>query len=205
MELITISSPTQLTDVIQSLVTGSFEKKFGGMKTDDVVSGFAFATVGLSQEQLQTGLMSVLDNGYCPDPALFRRWCLGLKGFDNSNAIADSYIGKHGALANIIKWIESDGKTSITNAQKQAYDETYHLWQGVDTKTDQNKAEMAFKDVYEHIVNKLVADKKPCEIYQAPLAINQAPKQDVKHDALDNERAKQALAQAQEILRRRAA
>lgn len=171
MQLVQITSPAQLTDIIQSLVTGSFEKKFKNIKSDDVITAFAFATQGLSQAQLQMGIAILLEKAYCPDPALFRQWCLGNRDFSFNDEIADSYVGKYGALANITKWLETNGKAPISQAEKGAYDDTYTLWQNINSDKDRSRAEMAFKDFYEKRVSELIKSRVPCQAYVAPVAI----------------------------------
>lgn len=173
MQLVQIQNPSQLTDIIQSLVTGSFEKKFKNIKSDDVITAFAFATQGLSQDELRTGIGILLEKAYCPDPALFRQWCLGNRDFDFADEIADSYVGKHGALNNIIAWLENDKTTQISTAEKQAYDACYTLWQGIHSEKDRQKAELAFKDFYEKIVADLVKNRVMCQPYTAPVALAQ--------------------------------
>lgn len=173
MQLATIESPKQLTQIIQSLVAGSFAKKFATMDIREITNAFAFVSQDLTQEQMRTGILTLLDKGFCPDPALFRRWCLGQSDFTNSDTVANGYIGKHGALNAIIKWQADPHKTPITIAQKQAYDETCDLWHSIHSSGDQLRAELAFKDCYEHIVSRLVEQRTPCAIYVAPPALAQ--------------------------------
>lgn len=166
-----ISNAEHLTALVKAIVPRSFEKTFGGLATAEVVAGFRFCTQGLNQAELNIGLDKVRQMGYCPDPAMFAKWCKGIDGFDNSDHIADSYISKHGALANILSW-RADRSSPISVAEKQAYDKTMHLFYQADhdgkiTLT----AHSAFKDHYEMIVRELVANKTPCERYIAPIAI----------------------------------
>lgn len=176
-QLMQIQNPAQLVGIIQGLTTGSFERKFANSQSANVVTAFAFATKGLNNDQLLVGLDKVLEMGYCPDPALFRRWCLGLSGFDNTDAVADSYVGKNGALANILRWLVDDS-TPITIAQKQAYDATYHMFDEIEYANNSDFAKSqacsAFKDTYEHIVSQAVANRQACQPYTPPMALEQA-------------------------------
>lgn len=178
--LMIIHNAEHLTALVKSIVPRSFEKTFGGLSTGEVVAGFAFCTMGLTQTELNTGLFKVKETGYCPDPAVFAKWCKGLDGFDNTNAIADTYIGKAGALANIIKWL-SDDATPITVAQKQAYDETFHMFAQISYAGNATQAtyeaHSAYKDTYEHIVNQLIKGRVPCQDYIPPVAISQSTSQ----------------------------
>lgn len=192
MQLVQIQNPNQLTDVIHSLVTGSFEKKFKGVKPIEVVNAFAFVTQGLSQEQLQMGIKILIEKAFCPDPALFRQWCLGNRDFSFDDEIADSYVGKHGALANIIKWLETNGKAPISQAEKGAYDDTYTLWQNINSYKERQRAELAFKDFYDKRVAELVKARIMCQAYITPVAIAQA-KTDTKNAPASREYAMSIL------------
>lgn len=185
MQLIQITSPAQLTDIIQSLVTGSFEKRFKNIKSDDVITAFAFCTQGLNQTQLQTGIGILIEKAYCPDPALFRQWCLGNRDFKFDDEIADSYIGKHGALVNIKKWLDNP-KNPISQAEKWAYDESYQLWQSIHSENDRIQAELAFKDFYTQKVAELVKNRVMCQTYTAPTAIK-APTSPIDRPRSDEE------------------
>ena len=176
--IVKIQNVEHLTAMIKAIVPRSFEKTFGGLSTNEVVAGFAFCATGLSQTELNTGLAKIQEMGYCPDPAMFAKWCKGKDGFDNTDAIADSYVGKSAALSNIIQWHATNQKTAISVAEKQAYDKSYHLWNDIQSQNDKHKAENAFKDFYQHIVNELVKARTPCQPYQAPIAVTQSePKQ----------------------------
>lgn len=161
----------KLVGVIQTMVTGSFAKKYGNMNLNDVVSVFGVLTSDLSNEQINQGLNTVLQMGFCPDVALFRRWCLGLKGFDNADHIADSYIAKTGALASILAWRDDDTR-QITVAEKLAYDDVYHVFEQADRLPSMMiTAHVAFMDRYEMVVREMVANRQPCQVWQAPVAL----------------------------------
>ncbi|MFB6349454.1 hypothetical protein ACFBZI_08475 [Moraxella sp. ZJ142] len=158
-------------DMIKALVPRSFAKTFEGMNYQAIYSSMELCIGDLSREQIGLGLQVVRDRAFCPDPALFRRWCLGQVDFSHSDAIADSYIGKSGALGNLVKWLENDKRGKISVAEKQAYDQTYHLWQNWRTDGDKYRAENAFKDAYQFIVNRLVRDGVACSEYVPPTAL----------------------------------
>lgn len=184
MNLITVNNPAHLTAMIKSLASGSFERKYHDLTSDQIVAGYAFATQGLSQEQLNTGLQTILEMGFCPDAALFRRWCLGQKSFENTDAIADSYIGKHAALHRLEKWLANKNEP-ISVAIKMAYDATYQAWRDIHSTSDRTKAELAFKDEYQAIVNQFVRDGIACQEYQAPIAIESQASQQTHTRASD--------------------
>ncbi|MDO4440549.1 MAG: hypothetical protein Q4B81_00010 [Moraxella sp.] len=190
---IQIQNPTHLVQIIQNLAMGSFAKKYGSQEPNHVITAFGFVTQDLTQDQLNAGLTKMTQMGFCPDAALFRRWCLGLNGFDNSDAIADSYIGKNAALANILAWLD-DPKTQITVAQKQAYDAVYHMFRDIHSDYDKNHAYAAFKDHYEFIVQALVSDRQPCQYYEPPVTLQAPQDAPQAHTAVSNERAKEIIA-----------
>ncbi len=172
-----ISNAEHLTALVKAIVPRSFEKTFGGLATAEVVAGFRFCTQGLNQAELNIGLDKVRQMGFCPDPAMFAKWCKGIDGFDSKDYIADSYISKSGALANILRWLVDDS-TPITIAQKQAYDATYHMFSEIEYANSgdfaKTQAYSAFKDTYEHIVRELIANRQACQPYTPPVALEQA-------------------------------
>lgn len=165
-DLVQVQNAEHLTAMIKAIVPRSFVKTFDGLSTDEVVAGFRFCTKGLTQAELNTGLNKITEMGYCPDPAMFAKWCKGIDGFDSSNAIADSYIGKNGALSKLRAWLNNP-KAPITTAIKMAYDETYLEWRSDNT----TRAERAFLDTYDFIVKDFVAKGVYCENYVPPIAI----------------------------------
>ena len=175
-----ISNAEHLTALVKAIVPRSFEKTFGGLATAEVVAGFRFCTQGLNQAELNIGLDKVRQMGFCPDPAMFAKWCKGIDGFDSKDYIADSYISKNGALSNILAWL-GDSTQPISVAEKQAYDKTAHLFSQADYNGNMTiTAHSAFKDHYEMIVRELVADKVKCERYTPPVALPQSKPQETK-------------------------
>lgn len=161
----------KLVGIIQTMVIGSFAKKYGNINIADVVSVFGVLTSKLTNQQINQGLNTVLEMGYCPDAALFRRWCLGLKDFDSADYIADSYIGKTGALSNVLAWLDDDTR-SITVAEKTAYDKCYHVFEQAHRLPSlMITAHVAFMDNYDMVVRAMVANRQPCRVWQAPVAI----------------------------------
>lgn len=145
---------------MKALAPRSYEKVFNGMDEQVVIFAMSKAIDGLSKQQLQKGLDMMFEQGYCPDPIMFRKWCFGLTGFgDGANPLASSYRSKHAALANIERWMQDD-KVIITNAEKQAYDRCYTMFNDLKWNySDKQKfhAYEAFKGFYDEIVKQFVA------------------------------------------------
>ena len=191
--IVKIQNVEHLTAMIKAMVPRSFEKTFGGLSTNEVVAGFAFCATGLSQTELNTGLAKIQEMGYCPDPAMFAKWCKGIDGFDNKDYIADSYINKSGALANIIAWIDNP-KSPISRAEKQAYDKTYHMFRDINSDFDKNQAYSAFKAHYEHAVNALIEQKQVSQPYVPQTALQAPQNAPQAQSSVSKERAQEHLA-----------
>ena len=121
-----------------------------------------FMISDLSQSQLQTGVIKLRDSGFCPDLNLFRRWCLGLDGFDTAeDKIRKTYLGSDSALAHIINYSKQQSDF-ITNAMELAYTDTMQMF--VDLNTSDKPEYLvfqiykSFKSCYEDHVKKLVHD-----------------------------------------------
>lgn len=183
---------------LKAIAPSQFDKKFSGLDLAQIRYAFDKACFGLDPNQIKTGFETIWQKGFIPDPVLFRQWCLGNTDFKLSDEIADSYIGKHGALADIIKWM-NDPNTPISQAMKQAYDDTYHLWQYIVSEADKTKAELAFKDRYVIIVDGLVKDRIKCQAYVQPVLLTD-DKPIIKKPIADKETAMAFLAKLKPAL-----
>lgn len=150
----------KVVGIFKAIAPRSFEKTFEGIPTEQINHAMKICLDGLTHEQVKVGLSMVRDNGFCPDPAMFRKWCLGIQGFGTEQQRAvDSYKKKHAALANIIKWI-SDRDVEITNAEKEAYNRCYEMFSNLNYSNNYERsayyAYEAFKDNYVDVVNEFV-------------------------------------------------
>lgn len=150
----------KVVGIFKAIAPRSFEKTFEGIATEQINHAMKICLDGLTHEQVNVGLSMVRDNGFCPDPAMFRKWCLGIQGFGTEQQRAvDSYKKKHAALANIIKWI-SDRDVEITNAEKEAYNRCYEMFSNLNYSNNYERsayyAYEAFKDNYVDVVNEFV-------------------------------------------------
>lgn len=168
-------NPNDVSGTLKGLVPRSFEKTFNGLTTKQVEYAFSLCIQGLTREQIATGMNTVVENGYCPDPAMFRKWCLGVKGFVNDvDPIASSYRGKFAAIANIEAWL-SDSSTLITNAERDAYNRVYGMFEKLNWADNYEKAKYyaykAFEDAYSEVVKELVSKGEKQSTWDASTAI----------------------------------
>lgn len=168
-------NPNDVSGTLKGLVPRSFEKTFNGLTTKQVEYAFSLCIQGLTREQIATGMSTVVENGYCPDPAMFRKWCLGVKGFvSDVDPVASSYRGKFAAIANIEAWL-SDSSTLITNAEREAYNRVYGMFDKLKWADNYEKAKYyaykAFEDAYSEVVKELVSKGEKQSIWDATKAI----------------------------------
>lgn len=164
-------NPNDVSGTLKGLVPRSFEKTFNGLTTKQVEYAFSLCIQGLTREQIAVGMNTVVENGYCPDPAMFRKWCLGIKVFASDvDPIHASYRSKNAALANIEAWL-SDSTTKITNAEREAYNRCYGMFNDLKWNySDKQKFHTyaAFKDFYDEVVKELVAKGESQSIWIEP-------------------------------------
>ena len=165
----------QLVGVFKAIAPRSFEKTFDGVATAQINTAMKICIDGLTHDQVNFGLSQVRDNGFCPDPAMFRKWCLGITGFGTEQQrLQDSFKGKHAALANIIKWV-GDNNHAITNAEKESYDRCYEMFTAIDWAKNVDRASYlayeAFKDNYVDVVKEYAENGLNQAIWIKPKAI----------------------------------
>ena len=169
----------QLVGVFKAIAPRSFEKTFDGVATAQINTAMKICIDGLTHDQVNFGLSQVRDNGFCPDPAMFRKWCLGITGFGTEQQrLQDSFKGKHAALANIIKWV-NDNNHTITNAEKEAYDRCYEMFTAIDWAKNVDRASYlayeAFKDNYADVVQEFALSGVKQAIWAKPKVIESKP------------------------------
>jgi hypothetical protein len=169
----------QLVGIFKAIAPRSFEKTFEGMPIEAIGQAMKICIEGLSREQIDLGLRMVRDNGFCPDPAMFRKWCLGITGFGTEQQrFVDSFKGKHAALGNIVKWL-GDNNHAITNAEKEAYDRCYEMFADIQWAKNVDRASYlayeAFKDNYVDVVKEYAENGLNQAIWIKPKAIESKP------------------------------
>ena len=173
------SSSAKLVGIFKAIAPRSFEKTFDGIPVEQVNQAMKICIDGLSKDQINIGLSMVRDNGFCPDPAMFRKWCLGITGFGTEQQRAiDSFKGKHAALANIVKWL-SDNNQSITSAEKESYDRCYEMFNAIQWAKNVDRASYlayeAFKDNYADVVKEYVEQGQQQAIWAKPKVVESKP------------------------------
>ena len=169
----------QLVGIFKAIAPRSFEKTFEGMPIEAIGQAMKICIEDLSREQIDIGLRMVRDNGFCPDPAMFRKWCLGITGFGTEQQrFIDSFKGKHAALGNIVKWL-GDNNHAITNAEKEAYDRCYEMFTAIEWAKNVDRASYlayeAFKDNYVDVVKEYAENGLNQAIWIKPKAIESEP------------------------------
>ncbi|WP_372409309.1 hypothetical protein ACDI99_10225 [Acinetobacter radioresistens] len=169
----------QLVGIFKAIAPRSFEKTFEGMPIEAIGHAMKICIEGLSREEIDLGLRMVRDNGFCPDPAMFRKWCLGITGFGTEQQrFVDSFKGKHAALGNIVKWL-GDNNHPITNAEKEAYDRCYEMFAEIQWAKNVDRASYlayeAFKDNYVDVVKEYAEQGQQQAIWIKPVAIENKP------------------------------
>ncbi len=169
----------QLVGIFKAIAPRSFEKTFEGMPVEAIGHAMKICIEGLSREEIDLGLRMVRDNGFCPDPAMFRKWCLGITGFGTEQQrFVDSFKGKHAALGNIVKWL-GDNTHPITNAEKEAYDRCYEMFAEIQWAKNFDRASYlayeAFKDNYVDVVKEYAEQGQQQAVWVKPVAIENKP------------------------------
>lgn len=169
----------QLVGIFKAIAPRSFEKTFEGMPIEAIGQAMKICIEDLSREQIDIGLRMVRDNGFCPDPAMFRKWCLGITGFGTEQQrFVDSFKGKHAAIGNIVKWL-GDNNHAITNAEKEAYDRCYEMFTAIDWAKNADRASYlayeAFKDNYTDVVKEYAEQGQQQAVWIKPKAIESKP------------------------------
>lgn len=202
--------------VFKAIAPRSFEKTFDGIPTNEIVGAMKICISGLTRQQIDLGLNMVRDNGFCPDPAMFRKWCLGITGFGTEQQrAAEQFKGKHAALANIVSWRIDQSKV-ITNAEREAYDRSFQLFQNLDHVSNYERASFyayeAFKDNYVDVVQEFVRDGITQDSWNQAKAIEARKKRldritadrcdwaDIKQEPVSKEEMKEHLAKLKALV-----
>lgn len=147
----------------------NYGKKFAdqwiGVNPEDLALEMVNQYQDLNTNDFIRGIERMKKEKWPPSIPEFRQWCL---------QEGATYKAKFAALANIEAWL-SDSTTTITNAEKQAYDAVYEMFNQMKWASNYEKqkyyAYEAFKDTYTEVVKDLTAQGIPQHIWEPPVAI----------------------------------
>lgn len=200
-------NPNDVSGALKGLVPRSFEKTFNGLTTKQVEYAFSLCIQGLTREQIAIGMNAVVENGYCPDPAMFRKWCLGIKGFINDvDPVASSYKGKYAALNDVYTWISSNHKTEITEASFLAYQKSHSAFSDLKWMSNyekaKNVADRVFMDNYDEVVKELVQQGIKQEMHINPKPLPKPKTEEKEIIPVNSEKHKRYLEQLRALIKR---
>lgn len=138
---------------------------------EDLISTCCEVLDGITQDQIKFGMDIVKRSKFCPVFPELREWC--------EEYVRSSYKPKLSALANINSWL-SDSSTSITNAEREAYNRVYDAFNQLQWASSYEKAKYhayeSFKEIYTEVVKELVSRGEVQSIWIEPPKLEISPK-----------------------------
>lgn len=154
-----------------------FLDQWAGVDPKDLAEKMVQMFCDLNPDDLARGFLKMQTQAWPPTLPEFKAWCLGSSGGSlETNPVSRSYRGKYAAIANIEAWL-SDSSITLTNAEREAYNRVYGMFDQLRwAYSDKKKfyAYEAFKDSYVEVVNESVAanicqfDSEPPEAIKPP-------------------------------------
>lgn len=142
---------------------------------EDLISTCCEVLSGINQDQIKHGMDMVKRSKFCPVFPELREWC--------EDYVKSSYKPKLSALANINTWL-SDSSTSITNAEKEAYNRVYDAFNQMQWAGNYEKAKYhayeSFKEVYSEVVKEFISKGEVQSIWIEPPKIETKSKLKIK-------------------------
>lgn len=118
---------------------------------------------GMAPDHIKFGLKTMRTSKFCPVFTEFREWC--------EDYVKQSYKPKTAALANINAWL-SDSSVSITNAEREAYNRVYDMFNQLQWASNYEKAKYyafeSFKEIYVEVVKEFIAKGELQSIWVEP-------------------------------------
>lgn len=169
----------------------NYGKKFAdqwiGVSPEDLASEMVNQYQGLTQADFVRGIERMKKEKWPPSIPEFRQWC---------ESEHSAYKGKFAALANIEAWL-CDRTTQITNAEKEAYNAVYSMFDQLKYCGNYEKQKFyayeAFKDAYVEVVKDLLGKGIQQHNWVNPIAIEIKP---VEKESVLTEEEKQKNAEA---------
>lgn len=138
---------------------------------EDLISTCCEVLDGITADQIKFGMEMAKRSKFCPVFPELREWC--------EEYVKNSYKPKLAALANICLWL-SDSSTSITNAEKEAYNRVYDAFNQLQWASSYEKAKYhayeSFKEVYTEVVKECISRGELQSIWVEPTKIEISPK-----------------------------
>lgn len=158
-----------------------FSDQWSGVEPFDLADEMVDQYQGLTSQNFLAGIERMKTESWPPTIPEFKNWCI-------SGTLAmgvSSFRYKNAALANIEAWL-SDSTTKITNAEKEAYNRCYGMFNDLKwSYSDKQKFHtyLAFKDFYDEVVKEMVAKGESQSIWIEPPKIESKAK-GIKKDYL---------------------
>ena len=142
---------------------------------EDLISTCCEVLSGINQDQIKHGMDMVKRSKFCPVFPELREWC--------EDYVKSSYKPKLSALANINTWL-SDSSTSITNAEREAYNRVYDAFNQMQWASNHEKAKYhayeSFKEVYLEVVKEFISKGEVQSIWVEPPKIETKSERKIK-------------------------
>lgn len=179
-----------------------FADQWAGVEPSELADEMVDQYQGLTSQDFGRGIERMKIQAWPPTIPEFRDWCLGSIGV---NKIHASYRPKSAALANIEAWLIDD-TTKITNAEKEAYNRCYAMFNNLKWNySDKQKFHTydAFKGFYDEVVKEFVARGEVQSIWVEPPKIEVSPKYRAKPieymDHISDEEKEQQKKEAEQV------
>lgn len=118
---------------------------------------------GMTPDHIKFGLKTMRTAKFCPVFTEFREWC--------EDYVKQSYKPKTAALANINAWL-GDSSVLITNAEREAYNRVYDMFNQLQWANNYEKAKYyafeSFKETYTEVVKEFIAKGELQSIWVEP-------------------------------------
>lgn len=164
-----------------------FADQWTGVSPEDLAAEMVNQYQGLTQADFVRGIERMKKEKWPPSIPEFRQWC---------ESEHSAYKGKFAALANIEAWL-CDRTVQITNAEKEAYNAVYSMFDQLKYCSNYEKQKFyayeAFKDAYVEVVKDLLEKGIQQHNWVSPVAIDIKP---VEKEQVLTEEEKQKNAEA---------
>lgn len=163
-----------------------FADQWAGVEPDELEREMVDQYQGLTSADFLRGIERMKKEKWPPSIPEFRQWC------ESEHA---AYKGKFAALANIEAWL-CDRTVQITNAEKEAYNAVYSMFDQLKYCSNYEKQKFyayeAFKDAYVEVVKDLLEKGIQQHIWVSPVAIDRKLEKEKEPVLTEEEKQKNA-------------